>query len=72
MPGDRRSVSRWPAPAVAVLVGAALLWPLPGPIPMKCTYDGDSGTCETLFYRSAMTASIATMRWGRDVVNDRP
>jgi hypothetical protein len=39
---------------------------------MKCTYDGDSGSCETLFYRSGLTIGLATLRWGRDVVNERP
>jgi hypothetical protein len=69
---SRRSTPRRVAPVVAVLIALALLCPLPGPTLMKCTYDGDSGSCETLFYRSGLTIGLATLRWGRDVVNERP
>jgi hypothetical protein len=72
MTSGRPSAAPWVAPLVAVLVAVAAMWPLPGPTPMRCTYDGDSGTCGTLFYRSALTVSIATVIWGRDVVNERP
>lgn len=57
---------------MAVLVAVGAVFPLPGPAPVKCTYSGDVGRCETLFYRSALTIAIATAIWGRDVVNDRP
>lgn len=57
---------------VAVLAACAVVCPVPGPTPMRCTYDGDSGSCETLLYRSGATIGLATLLWGRDVVNGRP
>ncbi len=71
MTSTRPSARRW-APLVALLLALAVLCPLPGPTPMRCTYDGDSGSCETLLYRSALTVGLATVRWGRDVTNERP
>lgn len=67
-----RTTARWVAAAVAVLVAVGAVLPLSGPTPVKCTYSGDVGRCETLVYRSALTVALATVMWGRDVVNDRP
>ena len=68
MSSTRAARARWTARAIGVLAAACILCPLPGPTPMRCTYDGDSGTCRTLGYRTALSVTAATVMWGSDVV----
>jgi hypothetical protein len=60
---------RTPAIVVASVIGAliiAAVLPLGGRAPQRCVYDGDSGSCTTLNYRSIATIGIANVVWGGD------
>lgn len=58
--------------ALTLAVGlTVILWPLQGAAPQRCTYTGDSGSCETLFYRSIATLTVAQLTWGGSDVTIR-